>query len=159
MRRPYQLVPFGKLILRQRLRGKQIERPRRRIPQDRAQDGRVVAERLARRGRSGNDDVAAGERMLDRRGLMRVEPIDTAGSERRPQPVVDTGWKGAVLRGQSRKPPHGGYPRVGSVGGVRNAACKPVENGLQRLILSSIRSPSRQHNGEDNSVETAKLKP
>ena len=59
-------LQLGELILRERLGRKQIQRAARRILQDRVQDRRVVAERLARRGRRDDDDVAAGQRVVDR---------------------------------------------------------------------------------------------
>ena len=73
-----QRLQLGELILRERLGRKEIQRAARRILQDRVEDRRVVAERLARRGRRDDDDVPAGERVLDRFGLMRVELIDAA---------------------------------------------------------------------------------
>ena len=75
-------LQLGELILRERLGRKQIQRAARRVLQDRVQDRRVVAERLARRRRRDDDDVAAGERVLDRLGLMRVELLDAARRER-----------------------------------------------------------------------------
>ena len=84
-----QLVQLGELILRERLGRKQIQRARRRIRQDLAQDRRVVAERLARRGRRGDDDVAPGERVLDGCGLVRVELVDAARGERRAEPRIE----------------------------------------------------------------------
>ena len=68
-----QRVQLRELILRQRLCRKQIQRARRRILQDGVEHRRVVAERLARRRRRDRDDVAAGEHVLERLGLVRVE--------------------------------------------------------------------------------------
>ena len=53
-------LQLGELILRERLRRKQIQRAAGRILQNRVQDRRVVAERLARRRRRDHDHVAAG---------------------------------------------------------------------------------------------------
>ena len=80
-----ELMKLGELILRERLGRKQIQRTRRWIPQHRAEDGRVVAERFARSGRRGDDDVAPGEGVLDRGGLMRVGLIDAAGGQHVPK--------------------------------------------------------------------------
>ena len=66
-------VQFGELILRERLGWKQIQGAARGILQDRIQHGRVVAERLARRRRRDHHHVTAGERVLDRLGLVSVE--------------------------------------------------------------------------------------
>ena len=68
-----QRVQLGELILRQRLGRKEVQRARRRILQDRVQHRRVVAERLARSRRRDRDDVAPGEHVRERLGLVRVE--------------------------------------------------------------------------------------
>ena len=81
-------VQFGELILREGLGRKQIERPRRRVLQDRVQHRRVVAERFARGGRRDGDDVAPGEHVLERLGLVRVELLDAPRRQRPAQPVV-----------------------------------------------------------------------
>ena len=57
------LMELRQLILRERLRRKEIKRPCRRVAQDRAQDWRVVTERLARCGGRGDDDMTPGKRM------------------------------------------------------------------------------------------------
>src|SRR5262249_41175575 len=77
-----ELMQLCELILRERLRRKQIQRARRRVRENALQDRRVVAERLARRRRRDDDDVAAGESVRDRCGLMRVELVDPARSQR-----------------------------------------------------------------------------
>ena len=84
-----QRLQLGELILRQRLGRKQIQRAARRILKNRVQDRRVVTERLARGRRRDDDDVAAGERVVDRLGLMRVELIDAARLQRLLQPRVE----------------------------------------------------------------------
>ncbi len=71
-------LQLGELILRERLRRKQIQRAARGILEDRMQDGDVVAERLAGRRRRDDDDVPPGERVVDRFSLMRVELRDPA---------------------------------------------------------------------------------
>ena len=67
-----QIVQFGELILRERLRRKKINRARVAVFEDRVQHRQVVAERFARSGRSHDDDVFAGVYGLGRRSLMRV---------------------------------------------------------------------------------------
>ena len=76
---------LAELILRQRLRGKEIERPRR-LPLQHPLDHRhVVAERLAA-GRRGDDrDIVPPPHPVDRLRLVRVEPLDARGRQRRPQ--------------------------------------------------------------------------
>jgi hypothetical protein len=81
-------VQFSELILRQRLSGIQIHRPRRRIAQDLGQDRAVVAERLAGRGRGDDDDVAAGEGVGHRLSLVGVELLDALLAEHLHQPRI-----------------------------------------------------------------------
>jgi hypothetical protein len=71
-------LQLGELILRQRLGREQVQRAARRVLQNRVEDRGVVAEGLARRGRRDDDRMAAGERVLDRLRLMRVELLDAA---------------------------------------------------------------------------------
>ena len=68
-----ELVQLRHLILRERLGREQIQRARRRILQDAIENRQVVAERLARRRRRGDDDLPAGGDVLERFGLVRVE--------------------------------------------------------------------------------------
>ena len=75
-----QLVQLGHLILRQRLGRKEVQRARRAVLQDRVEDRQVVAERLARGRRSGDDDVLAGDDALIGLGLVRVELTQPAAS-------------------------------------------------------------------------------
>ena len=59
------LVQLGELILCECLGRKQVQRPRRRVVQDRVEHRRVVAERLARRRRGHDDDAAAAQGVGD----------------------------------------------------------------------------------------------
>ena len=70
----HQRVQLGELILRQCFRREQIQRARGGILEDGVQNRRVVAERLAGCSRRNRDDVAAAEHVLERFGLMGVEP-------------------------------------------------------------------------------------
>ena len=102
----HELVQLGELILRERLRRKEIQRARRVIRQDRTQNRRVIAERLARRGRRDDDGVAAGEGVFDRRGLMRVELARCRACEA-PRPAADRPPPASrVLRDDRRQPAH-----------------------------------------------------
>ena len=80
---------FGKrmqlreLILRERLRRKQIKRTSRGVLQDRVQHGRVVTERLSRCRWRDRDDVTAGEHVLERLRLVGVELVNAAARQRR----------------------------------------------------------------------------
>ena len=72
-------VQLGELVLRQRLRGKEVQRARVRILEDAVEDRQVVAEGLARRGGRDHDRVAPGRRGVVRLALVRVEPAVPAG--------------------------------------------------------------------------------
>ncbi len=75
-------LQLGELILRERFGREQIERAACRVLQDRVKHRRVVAQRLAGRGRRDDNDVAARERVVDRLGLVRIELSDPAGMKR-----------------------------------------------------------------------------
>ena len=66
------------LVLRQRLGGKQIQRPGVGIGQRRFQNRQVVAQRLAAGGAGDDDQVAPGAGQLERRDLVRVQSLDAA---------------------------------------------------------------------------------
>ena len=66
----HERVELRQLILRERFRGKQIQRARRRVLQNGVEDRQVVAQRLARRRGRHRDDVPARQRVADRLGLM-----------------------------------------------------------------------------------------
>ena len=140
-----QLVQLGELILRERLGRKQIERARRRVAQNRAQHRRVVAERLPRRGRRRHDDVTAGERVLDRQRLVRVELIDAAVAQHVAQTRIEIVAKRRVARLERRQAAHGGDPAVRVVGAVRDSAGEAIEGGGQRLIVRGIGAARRKH--------------
>ena len=107
-------LQLGELILRERLGRKQIQRAARRILQDRIEHRRVVAERLARRGRRDHDDVPAGERVLDRLGLVRVELRDAARRRARASAA-------------GRAPPGNGANCAATAGSRRTAVtCSPA---------------------------------
>jgi hypothetical protein len=105
-------VQLGELILRERLGREKVQRAAGRIPQDRAQDGRVVAERLARCGRRRDDDVAAMEGMIDGHRLVRIQLLDSALRQHLPQPRLDRFRKRRVLGGPGGETPHGRNPAV-----------------------------------------------
>ena len=72
----------ARLILRERLRRVEVERPRLRLAGDRVEDGEVERERLPR-GRAGrDDDVLAALRRLPRLGLVSEERRDAGRDER-----------------------------------------------------------------------------
>ena len=95
-------LQLGELILRERLGRKQIQRAARRILEDRVEHRRVVAERLARRRRRDDDGMPAGQRVLDRFRLMRVELLDAA---RRAAPPSAAGRAPRETAPAARRPP------------------------------------------------------
>ena len=107
-----QALQLGELILRQRLGRKEIQRAARRILQDRVQDRRVVAERLARRGRRDDHDVAAGERVVDGLGLVRVELLDAARRQRGAQARIDRARERRVFGCRGLEAPHGRHVQI-----------------------------------------------
>ena len=102
------------------------------------EDRRVVAERLARRRRRDDHDVAAGQRVVDRLGLMGVELGDAAGRPAR----------GAAGR---RALPGNGANRAGTGGRRRRAVtCRSGVSGRSATwpgasrSSASSRAPSRR---------------
>ena len=92
-------VQLGELILSERLGRKEIQRARRRILQDRVEDRRVVAERLARCRRRDGHHVAPAEHVRKRLRLMGVELANPARGERADEAVV------GALRDMAQRPP------------------------------------------------------
>ena len=77
--RAAELLERPQLVLRQRLGGIQIKRPRGRPLQNRLKHRQVVAQRLAA-GRAGDHDhVPAGKRGVDRLGLVGEKAVDALG--------------------------------------------------------------------------------
>ena len=70
-----------RLVLGQRLRRVEVERPRGRLARDRVEDGQVEGERLPRCGAGRDDDVLAACGRLPRLALLRVEAVDAARGE------------------------------------------------------------------------------
>ena len=73
-----QPVELGVLILGEGFGGEEVERPARRILEDRLEDRGVVAERFAAGGGGDDGDVLTAERRLDRFLLVGVGARDTA---------------------------------------------------------------------------------
>ena len=76
------------LVLRQGLGWEEVEGARFRVLKHGVEDRQVVAHRLAGRGRRYDDAVAAVEDVADRFGLVRVEAVDAAAGQERPDPGV-----------------------------------------------------------------------
>ena len=134
-----ELVQLGELVLRERLGRKQIQGAARRVRQDRVQRGRVVAQRLARRGRRRHDEVAAGERELEGRGLVRVELCDAARFERRAQTGIDERGPLGVLRVRGGQRPNRRDPGVGIVGPAGADGAESLEGAREGLLARGRR--------------------
>ncbi len=128
-----ELVQFRQLILRERFRREQVQRARRGVLQDAADDGRVVAERLPRCRRRDDHDVAARERVVDRLGLVRVELLDAARPEGAAQPIVERCRKRCVLGGHRGQLPHGRDVRIGRAAAAHQTV--RVGRGERGLVL------------------------
>ena len=64
------------LILRERLRRVEVERPQLRVARDRVEHGQVERERLSRRGAGRDDDVLAAPRRVPRVTLVEVQRVE-----------------------------------------------------------------------------------
>ena len=102
----------ARLILRERLRRIEEDRPRRWIPRDRVQDGEREGERLARRGSRRDDDALPPGDGLPGLGLMCVEPRHAARAE----PLGD----GGVQFPRERLAPAGARRLGAAVGDLRS---------------------------------------
>ena len=64
------------MVIRQRLSGEQIERPRVGFLDQFGEHRQVVAQALARRGTRADDDISAATDRVVALGLVAVEPLD-----------------------------------------------------------------------------------
>ena len=117
-----ELVQLRHLILRERLGRKQIQRARRRLLQDAIENRQVVAERLARCRRRGDDDLPPAGDVRERFGLVRVELRDAARFERGAQARIDLRRERRVGRFNRRQAPDRGDDLVRGVGPVERLA-------------------------------------
>ena len=69
---------LGELILGERFRGKQVQRPARAILQDGIENRRVVTQSFSRSRGSNDHCMSAGQRVRDRVGLVGIELRDAA---------------------------------------------------------------------------------
>ncbi len=91
-------VQLGQRVLRERLCRKQIQRAGRRLVENRAENGDVVAQRLAGDCRCNDGDMAPFERMGDRLGLVRVRAVNASLGEHLAEPVVNRRRERTTLR-------------------------------------------------------------
>ena len=70
-----QRIPLAELVLRQRLGGVEVQRPRQRIARQRLEHRHVEAQRLAAGRRGGNDHIPTRQRSVDRLGLVGVQAL------------------------------------------------------------------------------------
>ena len=79
--------------------------------------------------------LPAGQRVLDRFGLMRVELLDAARAERRVSRGVERRGKRRVLRGHRRQPADGGDVQIRRV--------RPIDRGRRAASRSQRRRSQR----------------
>jgi hypothetical protein len=104
VQRRQQVAEDGRLILRERLGGEQVEGAGLGILKQRLKDRQVVAQRLTG-GRTGdNDHVLAGQGSLDGRGLVGVERRGAALPQRGHQSSGEAGRRVGVARRPGRQP-------------------------------------------------------
>jgi hypothetical protein len=138
-------LQFSELILGERLRREEVQRPARGILENRVKNRSVVAERLAGRRRRGHDDVSAPERMLDRGRLVCVWRRDPTRGQGLAEPAVERLWKRGVLSGDCGQPADGRHVQIGRVRPIRSpAGHEPFEGGIERPIASGT---CCQHSG------------
>ncbi len=130
-------LQLGELILRERLGRKQVEGPARRILQDRVQHRHVVAERLARRGRCDDHDVAARERVLDGLGLVRVELADATRGEGVPKASVELLGERRIPRRTRGQTPECRHVQIGRIPPTGERARSQALKGLLQRAVSS----------------------
>ena len=85
--------------------------------------------------------------MFDSCGLMRIELLDAARPKNLPQPCIHVVGKGSIPGRTRRHATHRRDPAVRSVCALCKAACQASDDGLQRLIVSRVRTPGGQHSG------------
>ena len=142
-----QLVQLRHLVLRQRLGWEQVKRARGRVLQDRVEDRQVVAERLARGRRRGDDDVPAGGDLPEGFGLVGVEIGCPASRERGDQSMVELVGERRKGRRRGRYSPYRGDDAVGCVRPFRGASGRQhLKGGLERELLAFL-CPERRHCG------------
>ena len=105
---PAEVVKLGQLILRQSLRGEQIQRARVRIFQDGVQDRQVVTQRFSRGGWRHYDNVFPCVNGFGGGGLVRVELPDAFSGVRGRQIRMDPGRHVGPLCFAGRKMADGG---------------------------------------------------
>ena len=107
------------------------------------QHRRVVTEGFARGCRCDHHDVSAGQRVIDRFGLVGVELLDSARRQRLRQSPVERLRKRRELRGDRRQPPHRGHMKIRGIRPIDRAASEAIERRIQRVF--SVRTPRGQH--------------
>lgn len=140
-------LQLRKLILRERFRGKEVQRARGRISKHRIEDRYVVAERLAGSRRRDDDDVSSGEGVRERLGLVRIELRGASHADRGAQAGVRLLGKRRIPGFDRRHPLDRGNDRLstGCLGATRRL--EPRENIPQAAVL--IRESGRERQGEE----------
>src|SRR5712691_5754633 len=86
--RGLQLCQGPRLVLRERLRGVEVERAKLRLTRNRVEHGEIEREALSGRGAGGDDDVLAVGPCVPDRALMGTEGVQPSHSERCPHAWV-----------------------------------------------------------------------
>jgi hypothetical protein len=96
------ILHAGELILCERFRGIEVQRPRLRIAQQRVQDRQIVAESLSACRRGDDADVRAAQGGIHRRALVQIETREPPVFKCSLQTRVEAGREGRVARGPGR---------------------------------------------------------
>ena len=159
-------IELRQLILREGLGREEVERPRGGIREDPVHHRDVVAQRLARRRRRGHHHVAAGQRVLDRAGLVGVEAVDAAPRQGGAQPGVDARREvlvAGVARGHAAD---GRDEAVGLVGPLHRALARhdlperQVERRVAPLVATGqprLRRHTRDRTSRPGTDQEAKV--
>ncbi len=89
--------------------------------------------------------MTASERVIDGKGLMRVELIDTALAQHVAETRIEIVVKWRVARFEWRQTTDRGDPGVRVVGAVRGSSGEAIERGAQCLIVRGIGASRRKH--------------
>ncbi len=135
-------VELGQLVLGQRLRGKEVERPRVGVLEDAVEDGKVVAEGLARGGRRDDDHVLAALDELERLALVAVEALVAPPDERVAQLRVQLPREVHHAGRLGREVPQRGEHRLAAEGLLDLEALQDGKEG-RRTVTARRNGPGR----------------
>jgi hypothetical protein len=111
-------VQLGELVLGERLGREEVERSHIRVLQDRVEDGKVVAERLAGGRRRDDHRAPPGPDGVAGLALVRVQPLDPARAQDLEELRMEVGREVRVAPGLGRKAAHRGEDGLGPQGAL-----------------------------------------